>query len=136
MRHTMGPGEDGIGPLGLDKRWHRDKWPGDPEPAWCLPEASALVALDIARRAVVRHGAKTLTMVQAVYAFRTYRDEYGDRHIKIDPNADARLCRALRARGRSCREHIDLADIGRPTPVADRRRRAFELAGRWWNAHN
>lgn len=77
VRHNRGPGEDGIGVLGLDKNSQRRRWPGDPEPAWCTPEASVLVALAIARSAVEKWGATSVSDIQAVFAFRTFRDEDG-----------------------------------------------------------
>lgn len=129
VRHTKGRGEDGIGILGLDKRSHRDKWPDDPEPAWCSPEASVIVALDIGRRAVRRSRRDgeepTISYVQAVFSMRsTYRDEDGRLHVAIDPNSDLRLCKAMRARGHGCRERVSAGDFGEHVPLADRPRRA------------
>lgn len=114
--------------LGLDKRAHRDKWPGDPEPAWCTPEASVLVALHIARRAVKRWGARSVSDIQAVYAFRTARTEEGNLILVKDRRSDERLCRAMRARGHGCRTTVKLKDVGRWVPVPERPARAAELA--------
>ncbi len=73
VRHTIGSPEhgvteNGLGAMGLSLRWHADKWPGDDEdPMFCVPEVSAIVALDIVHRAVKKWGANSLTEVQAVY---------------------------------------------------------------------
>ncbi len=73
VRHTIGTpehgiSENGLGAMGLSIRWHADKWPGgDEDPMFCIPEVSALVALDIVHRAVKKWEARNLTEVQAVY---------------------------------------------------------------------
>jgi hypothetical protein len=71
--HTRGTDVDGeqeygLGALGLSRKWHRDKWPGDDElPAFCTPEAAFLVGHAIAMRAIVHYHAETLVEIQAVY---------------------------------------------------------------------
>lgn len=128
VRHRRGPNEDGLGILGLDKRSHRDKWPGDPEPAWCTPEASVIVALHIARRAITRWDAQNVSDIQAVFAFRTIRTDEGELLVAKDHRADERLCKAMRARGFGCRTPVKLKDVGRWVPVKDRPARTRELA--------
>lgn len=63
-----GDTEDGLGPLGISRKWHASKWPGDDElPALCTPEVSFLIGHAIALRAVEAYGASTLVEIQAVY---------------------------------------------------------------------
>lgn len=128
VRHRRGEREDGIGVLGLDKHAQRRRWPEDPEPAWCQPEASVVVALSIARSAIRKWGARDVSDIQAVFAFRTFRDEDGQLHVRKDYRANERLCKGMMARGFSCRRPVTLKDLGPRTPVEDRPARARELA--------
>lgn len=135
VRHTKGKGESGIGPLGLSIRWHGDKWPGDPEPALCSPEASVIVALDIARRAQERWGARNLIEVQAVFAgrFRCVTETDGSRECFIvrDIAKDRGICSRLEQRGVDCRAPLPERAAGRRVPVRDRPQVAADLALKW-----
>jgi hypothetical protein len=132
VRHTLGTPEKGIkenglGAMGLSLRWHADKWPGkDEDPAFCVPEASFIVAHSIMWRAVTRYRAANLLEVQAIYAGRW--DCY------IDPRTSKKTCRAdpsprtvraicgrLRARGHSCYDPITKKDLGEKIPLRERR---------------
>lgn len=101
--HVRGPGEYGVGPLGLSWRWHRHKWFQKGEATWDqaalfhVPEISAIVALRLYRIAVDHHGAKTWMDVQAVYAGRFEDGRPARRAI-----ADRRWCARLEARGLDC----------------------------------
>lgn len=135
VRHVMGRNENGIGPLGLSKRWHRDKWPGPVEPAFCLPEASALVALDVVRRAQVRWKARNLLEVNAVFAgrFRCVTEIDGSRECFIVRHAakDRDICRRLEQRGLDCHAELPRRAAGKRVPVRERPAVAAELAERW-----
>lgn len=133
VRHTKGEGENGLGPMGLSLRWHKDKWPGeDEDPMFCTPEVSALVALEIMHRAVRKWNAKTWVGVQAIYSgsFMSGRTEAGNvwRSPKITPKIANRICSPLKLRGVSCWETIRRKDLGRYVPASKRRELALELA--------
>jgi hypothetical protein len=138
VRHTLGEHEAGLGVLGLSTRWHAGKWPTPPEPAFCSPEASVLVALDIVRRAQVTWGARNLLEVQAVFAgrFRCIEEE-GRRECFVlsSPARDRHLCASLERHGVDCRVDcrapLPKRAAGRAVPVRDRPGVAAELAARW-----
>ncbi len=68
VRHQLGRKENGLGLHGLGYI-HRKKWPGD----WrdmCTPEASLVVASEIAWIAVDKWGAESIWDVQHVFAGR------------------------------------------------------------------
>lgn len=134
VRHTLGKNENGIGPLGLSQRWHGGKWPDDPEPAFCSPEASALVALDIVRRAQERWGARNLIEVNAVFAGRfKCVEEEGRKECFIVRNLakDRDICMRLEKRGVDCRAELPKNAAGRRVPVRDRPAVAADLELRW-----
>jgi hypothetical protein len=134
VRHVLGRNENGLGVLGLSKRWHAAKWPEPPEPAFCSPEASVIVALDIVRRAQVRWGARDLRDVNAVFAgrFRCVEEE-GRREcfIERDVARDRDVCRRLELRGVDCRAPLPMRAGGRVVPVHQRPEVAAELSTRW-----
>lgn len=134
VRHVLGERENGLGVLGLSKRWHAAKWPEPPEPAFCSPEASVIVALDIVRRAQERWGARNLVEVQAVFAgrFRCVEEE-GRREcfILVDPRRDANICTRLDQRGVDCRAPLRKRAAGRKLPLQQRPVLAAELARAW-----
>jgi hypothetical protein len=134
VRHVLGERENGLGVLGLSKRWHAAKWPEPSEPAFCSPEASVIVALDIVRRAQDRWGARTLVEVQAVFAgrFRCVQEE--DRRecfILVDRWRDADICKRLDQRGVDCRASLPKRAAGRKVPLEQRSALATELARVW-----
>lgn len=134
VRHTMGVNEAGLGIFGLSKRWHRDKWPGAVEPAFCSPEPSVLVALAIVRRAQVSWGARDLRDVQAVFAGRfACMTDLGRRECFIERNAaaDRDVCERLKIRGVDCRAPLPKNAAGRRVKVRDRPARAEALAARF-----
>jgi hypothetical protein len=136
VRHTRGRGEMGLGPLGLSVWWHRDKWPGsDEDPAFCSPEVSALVALEIAHRAVDRYEAHNLVTVQSIFAgrWRCFRDVEtdGDKMCFATQTENVRLCAALGARDVDCYDRIEKKDLGRRVPRSQRRERAEALRDRF-----
>ena len=65
--HTLGEREYGLGPMGLDARSNRDKWPGDPQ-EFCDARVSAVIAHEIMWRAVTRWQATNAIGIQAIYA--------------------------------------------------------------------
>jgi hypothetical protein len=134
VRHVRGRNEHGLGVLGLSLRWHRSKWPGGGEPAFCSPEASVIVALDIVRRAQITWGARDLQDVQAVFAgrFRCLREEGREEcFILRDPAKDRDVCERLEQHGIDCRSPLPRRAAGRHVPVHDRPRVAAELEARW-----
>jgi len=139
VRHVLGENESGLGVLGLSTRWHRDKWPGRGEdPAFCSPEASVIVALDIVRRAQLTWGARDLRDVQAVYAGRfRCMVELGRSECFIvrDPQKDRDICTRLEAHGVDCRAPLPKRAAGRQVPVRERPEVATELAARWTERH-
>jgi hypothetical protein len=132
VRHTRASGEWGLGPLGLSLRWHMDKWPGgDEDPAFCSPEASTLVALEIAHRAWTRYEARSLVLVQSIYGgrWRCYHDaDTTERRCFATQIENPRLCAALGARDVDCHEPLHRRDLGRRVPLRDRRALAERLA--------
>lgn len=136
VRHTRAPGEFGLGPLGLSLRWHHDKWPGkDEDPAFCSPEASALVALEIAHRAVDRYEADDLVGVQSIFGghWRCFQDKEagGGKVCYPSRQEDVVLCAALGARGVDCFDKITKKDLGRRVPLKKRREVAESIAAKF-----
>lgn len=124
VRHVKGHNENGLGAMGLSLRWHSDKWPGDDEdPQFCHPEVSAIVALAIMHRAMIRYNAKNVVELQSIYAGHWYCEGEGrDRkcHPRVVPR-DTNVCSRLSARGHDCWEQIDQSDLGRKIPLNKRR---------------
>lgn len=118
VRHNRARGEDGLGPMGLSLRWHADKWPGDPDPDFCTPEASLAVARAIVRRAWVRYSVADLLDVQAIYSGRwgCWASSSGKRSCVADPSGHTRaiICKAMRTRGYSCHTKLKASDFGAP----------------------
>lgn len=134
VRHVRGRNEHGLGALGLSLRWHRRKWPGGGEPAFCSPEAATIVALDIVRRAQVTWGARDLRDVQAVYAgrFRCVIEQgRPECFIVRDPAKDRDVCERLEQHGVDCRAPLPKRAAGRHVPVHKRPEVAEGLARRW-----
>lgn len=134
VRHRLGQGEDGLGAMGLSLWWMRHLWPGDDEdPAFCQPEVSALVALELFRRAVVRWNATNLVGIQAVYAgsLSVWVDDEGKRHRSPGRSWDPGLCARVAARGASCLTPITVEDLGLRVRSSERRELAYELAERF-----
>jgi len=94
--HRLGPGEYGLGVLGLSCRWHAAKWDGDCE-AFRIPEVSAVVAIRIYRRAVQRHGAKDWREVNSVFATGKIQDRAAH---------DNGFCHRLKRRGIDCSQPL------------------------------
>jgi len=131
VHHTKGEGENGLGPLGLSLTWHADKWPGeDEDPMFCVPEVSALVALEILHRAFARYDAQNFLDAQAIYAGSFVCWSEGDKR-RCGPNptrrTEAAICSRMRLRGFSCRSLASKKDLGRHVPKAQLRELAFEL---------
>lgn len=121
----------GIGPLGLLIASHRDKWPGDTEhPDWCQPEASALVALEVAHRAYRKYEATNLVLIQSIYSgrWRCYSEPGEPRRCFASRTDNPRLCAALAARGVGCYDRIEKKDLGRRIPTRQRKEVAEALA--------
>lgn len=144
VRHTRALGENGLGAMGLSVWWMRHLWPGtDEDPAFCQPEVTALVAIELVQRAVVRWNATNLVGVQAVYAgrFHTWVDDEGVTHrapgrggeTLINPGLCARVNRRRLPSTKlaSCMAPITAADVGRRVPARHRRELALELAARF-----
>lgn len=135
VRHHQGKNENGLGPMGLGIRWHRDKWPGkDEDPQFCRPVVSALVAHEIIYRAFTRYGARSLLYIQAVYGGRIvcprdYETGKVTGGCFLEPNARTRaaVCPRIEAYGHTCREAVSLKDLGRRTKTRDRRALADEI---------
>lgn len=126
VRHTRGPGEVGLGPLGLSLRWHRDKWLGtDEDPAFCSPEVSTLVALEIAHRAVDRYEAHDLVGVQSIFGghWHCFQDKEagGGKVCYPSRQEDGPLCVALEAHGVDCFAKVTKKDLGRRVSLKKRR---------------
>lgn len=128
VRHDNGADADGreergLGILGLSVRWHHDKWPGDPDPDWCQPEASFAVLHAIAWRAVDRWHARDLAEVQAVYGGHWRCSASAGRRTceLLGYPSEGRLHGMLRRRGHSAYTPISARDLGERLP---KRRRA------------
>jgi hypothetical protein len=138
VRHVLGERENGLGVFGLSKRWHRDKWPGDPEPAFCSPEASVIVALAVVRRAQLLWDARNLIEVNAVFGGRFRCLTEGDQRecfIIRDRARDRDICARLELRGVDCRAPLPKRAGGRSVPVQERPAAAAELAAGWTERH-
>ncbi len=151
IRHTLGENEYGVGAMGLDIRAHADKWPGEPDPDWCTPEASLVVAHEVWWRAVDRWGAASIPGIQAIYGAGhgvcTASRPAWWRHVPGlawllryvprrscrpgPPRHRDRLCSRLRARGHSCAATVGPGDLGERLPYEARRAWAMERARRW-----
>lgn len=153
IRHTRGAGqqglgENGLGPMGLGVRTMRHLWPGDDEdPMFCRPEVSALVALELIRRAVKPAkphmgggwGATNLIGVQAIYAghFGSWVDDRGVRYKAPGRTLDPGLCERLSktrlpsGKSASCWSPLAPGDVGRRVPSSRRRAMALDLAARF-----
>ena len=152
VRHTQGEGEDGVGPMGLSIRWHASKWPGEPDPDWCQPEASYEVARVVWRRAIERYGAKNAAEIQAIFGghwvcerpapewwrhipglawLAALRDRNLDCEPVLPPKSTAALCSRLRSRGASCWSRVTVEDLGAPAPKHRLREVAFGYAARF-----
>lgn len=134
VRHVLGRNENGLGALGLSLRWHAAKWPGGGEPAFCSPEASVIVALEIVRRAQLRWGARDLRDVNAVFAGRfrcVDEEERRECFIVRDAAKDRDICRRLELRGVDCRAPLPKRAGGRAVPVRERPAVAAELSTPW-----
>lgn len=68
--HVLGPGEYGLGPLGLSVGLHLSKWGEADRKVLHVPEVSAVVTVRLFRRAVRRYGAKSWLDINAVFAGR------------------------------------------------------------------
>ncbi len=154
IRHTKGQDEHGVGPMGLGIRPHQDKWPGDPDPDWCTPEASLVVAHEESWRAADHWGARSIPGIHAIYgagvggcsALRPmwWRHVPGlAQLLRFVPRRSCRpglprhrprLCSRLRARGHSCAATIGPEDLGRRLPLEERRAWAMAQARRWTGA--
>ena len=127
VRHSLGEGERGLGPLGLNIPSHRDKWPGDDEdPQFCRPAVSFLVFHAVVWRAVHVYHASDWVDVQAVYSGRFTITADGS---FPDPNerTERIICGRMEARGVSCYEPIGARDIGRKVRFGDRRAAADKI---------
>ena len=136
VRHTKGENENGLGPLGLSLRWHRDKWPGkDEDPAWCTPEASLVTAHEIVWRAFTRYNAENMLDAQAIFGpFKKYcyaDPNNGRRRCYADPDYRTKrsICGRMGARGFSCHAKVTLKDLGVRVPKKERRAWVENLLG-------
>lgn len=128
VRHTQGPREVGLGPAGLSLRWHAAKWGDDADPWFCSPHVSALVVLEIWRRAIVRYHATDLVELQAVFAGRWHVDADGRAWALHDRRRDTDWCHRLADYGVDCRRKVGRRDLGRAAKIttAKQRREAAE----------
>ncbi len=118
VRHTRGDGENGLGPLGLNRRSHRAKWPG----AWedvCTPEVSVEIAHAIAWLAVDKYRARTFLEVQAIYSGRWVKTDKGWRADPSDRTVRL-ICPRMRKLGKSCDTLISGRDLGARVALGDR----------------
>jgi hypothetical protein len=121
-RGTRGQGENGLGAMGLSLRWQSDKWPGrDEDPMFCVPEVSAVVTSAIFWRAVKAYGAEDFRDLQAIFAGRFFKDEYGKFFAKRSYRGDRDICNRLAGRGINCKTKINRAKLGRFIPKDARR---------------
>lgn len=130
-------GGRGLGAMGLMISAHHDKWPGDDEnPAFCWPEVSALVALEVMHRAVHNWHAGNLVEIQAIYSGRFRKIVLEDGTVLRAPGrtTDPNLCARLARRGVSCLAPITAADLGRRVPKHRMREVAAELAAKFEGA--
>lgn len=133
IRHTAGNGEHGLGVAGLSLRWHGAKWGPDADPWFCSPTVSALVVLEIWRRAIARYHATTLAELQAVFAGRWHVDEFGRAWALRSHRRDADWCHRLADYGVDCRRRVGRRDLGRAakiTTAKQRRKIAAEMETR------
>jgi len=112
--HRLGPGENGLGPLGLSVSLHLPKWNSASDPQVLrVPEVSAVVAMRIFRRAVTNYHAKNWRAVAAVFAGRFDED-----HTSKPTGDDFVFCARLQRRGVDCNAKPKLGEkLGRaPVP--------------------
>lgn len=109
--HRLGPNEDGLGPGGLQVRFHLAKWdPSAPPQVLHVPEVSAVVMGRMFRRYKERYKARTWLRVGQIY---------GGRIVHGDIGMDELWCQRLARRGVDC--SAELPEFGRklglgPTP--------------------
>lgn len=122
VRHTLGTvgrGENGLGAMGLSIPWHSNKWTGDADPDFCIPEVSAVVTLAIFRRAVKRYNAGNVLEIQAIFG-----GQWEHKHGKAWPRPTSRtvgsICSRMRRRDYSCYDRVDLKDLGRNIRLNER----------------
>lgn len=121
-RGTRGKGENGLGAMGLSLRWQSDKWPGrDEDPMFCVPEVSAVVTSAIFWRALKAYDAKDFRDLQAIFAGRFFKDEFGKYFAKRSYRGDRDICNRLASRGINCKTKINRAKLGRFIPKDARR---------------
>lgn len=126
VRHTLGKGENGLGPMGLSLDWHKDKWPGtDEDPAFCTPEVSLITAHAVVWRAFDRYNARDLVDVQAIYSGRwsAGTDADGEKIYYAEPSARTYkiICGRMEKRGFSCTQKMTKKDLGKKVRYRDRR---------------
>lgn len=125
VRHLLGHNENGLGAMGLSKRWQSHRWPGkDEEPMFCQPEASAVVTQGLLFRAYDHYRARDVGGLQSIFAGKWFCfRENGFRHCSPSQRyySNGSLCSAMKARGFSCRAKITRSDLGRPLKLDERR---------------
>jgi hypothetical protein len=134
--------EDGLGAMGLSKRWHHDKWPGrDEDPMFCAPEVSAVVAHTIFWRAMDRFQADTVPDIQSIYGghWKCHKDPDTGLRVGCFPSRDyspqSPMCARMRARGFNCYQPIRTEDLGKRIAFKDRRAFALGLMKSWEDEH-
>ncbi len=119
VRHTRGPGENGLGPMGLSLASHAAKWTGSADPDFCMPEVSLEVAHAIAWIAIDKYRARTFLEIQAVYSGRWVRTPDGMRADPSDRTVRT-ICGRMAARGYSCDQIIGKDTLGPRVPLERR----------------
>ena len=123
----------GLGAMGLMISAHRDKWPGnDEKPAFCQPEVSALVTLEILHRAARKWNAGSLGELDSVFSgrMRTFLLEDGSK-LRTPGKPSSGICARLKRRGLRCHARLTAKDLGRRVPYRKRRGLAWALAARF-----
>lgn len=120
VRHTLGPGEEGLGPMGLSIRWQKDKWPGSPDPEFCIPEVSAVVAAQVIRNAYFNYSARTIVQIQSIYGGRFGKINGRWRPVPHE-TLDQKICKRMEKRGIDCHRTIQASELGIEVPYEQRR---------------
>ena len=125
VRHTLGKNENGLGPLGLSIRFQGRFWSGDPDPDFCTPEVSAVVAHAFFWVAYDNYQARSIADLQAIYGGHWSKSTLwpsgrivrrANQWYKEKP----RLCAMMKKRGYNCEEKITARTLGRRVHVSKR----------------
>lgn len=160
--HVLGADRDGrpeygLGPLGLSVRWHSGKWPGDPDPDFCVPEVAFVVGHAIVEDAVSVYGATDARGLQAIFGNGRHaysKIEHGaprwwlgipvlawiaerlpartEYRVTPQPRHERAVCSRMgfdaETGRRRCYMRITAEDLGRRVPLSERRAWAVAAA--------